>query len=40
MSIAAVKAAIQLFSAPTFWEKTEHGLDRVAATPAGDQIAA
>jgi len=27
MSIAAVKAGIQLISAPSFWEKTTHGLD-------------
>jgi cellulose synthase/poly-beta-1,6-N-acetylglucosamine synthase-like glycosyltransferase len=27
MSIAAVKAGIQLVSAPSFWEKTTHGLD-------------
>jgi cellulose synthase/poly-beta-1,6-N-acetylglucosamine synthase-like glycosyltransferase len=27
MSIAATKALIQLVSAPTFWEKTAHGLD-------------
>ena len=27
MSIAAVKAAIQLVSAPSYWEKTTHGLD-------------
>jgi hypothetical protein len=29
MSIAAVKAAVQLISAPSFWEKTTHGLDHV-----------
>ena len=28
MSLAATKAAIQLVSAPSFWEKTVHGLDR------------
>jgi glycosyltransferase XagB len=28
MSIAAIKAVIQLFHAPSFWEKTAHGLDR------------
>jgi hypothetical protein len=27
MSLAGVKAAIQLVSAPSFWEKTVHGLD-------------
>jgi cellulose synthase/poly-beta-1,6-N-acetylglucosamine synthase-like glycosyltransferase len=32
MSIAAIKAVIQLFHAPSFWEKTSHGLDR-----AGDE---
>jgi LPXTG-site transpeptidase (sortase) family protein len=30
MSLSAIKAAIQLVSAPTFWEKTTHGLDRSA----------
>jgi len=28
MSVAAVKAFVQLFQAPTFWEKTVHGLAR------------
>jgi cellulose synthase/poly-beta-1,6-N-acetylglucosamine synthase-like glycosyltransferase len=27
MSIAALKAAVQLISAPSYWEKTTHGLD-------------
>jgi cellulose synthase/poly-beta-1,6-N-acetylglucosamine synthase-like glycosyltransferase len=27
MSIAAIKAAVQLINAPSFWEKTAHGLD-------------
>ena len=27
MSIAAIKALVQLISAPSFWEKTTHGLD-------------
>jgi cellulose synthase/poly-beta-1,6-N-acetylglucosamine synthase-like glycosyltransferase len=27
MSIAAIKALMQLFSVPSFWEKTVHGLD-------------
>ena len=27
MSIAAIKAALQLLTAPSFWEKTAHGLD-------------
>jgi cellulose synthase/poly-beta-1,6-N-acetylglucosamine synthase-like glycosyltransferase len=36
MSIAAAKALIQLVSAPTFWEKTAHGLDaRGQPVPAG-----
>jgi cellulose synthase/poly-beta-1,6-N-acetylglucosamine synthase-like glycosyltransferase len=30
MSMAAVKAAIQLLSAPSYWEKTTHGLDKDA----------
>jgi glycosyltransferase XagB len=33
MSIAAIKALVQLVTAPSFWEKTTHGLDRGAATP-------
>lgn len=28
MSVAAIKALMQLISAPSFWEKTVHGLDR------------
>jgi len=39
MSIAAVKAAVQLLAAPTFWEKTAHGLDRVVTTPGSDHVA-
>jgi glycosyltransferase XagB len=38
MSIAAVKALVQLITAPTFWEKTQHGLDKkqpAEATRAG-----
>jgi cellulose synthase/poly-beta-1,6-N-acetylglucosamine synthase-like glycosyltransferase len=31
MSIAAIKAVFQLAFAPTFWEKTVHGLDRPKA---------
>jgi cellulose synthase/poly-beta-1,6-N-acetylglucosamine synthase-like glycosyltransferase len=31
MSVAAVKALVQLASSPSFWEKTVHGLDRSAA---------
>jgi len=34
MSVAAIKALVQLFSAPSFWEKTAHGLDRPIADPA------
>lgn len=30
MSVAAIKAFVQLLSAPSFWEKTAHGLDRPA----------
>ena len=33
MSIAAVKAFIQLITAPSFWEKTTHGLDRGVGQP-------
>jgi len=33
MSVAAVKAAWQLASAPTFWEKTVHGLQPRPAEP-------
>jgi cellulose synthase/poly-beta-1,6-N-acetylglucosamine synthase-like glycosyltransferase len=29
MSIAAIRAFAQLLTAPSFWEKTMHGLDRV-----------
>jgi hypothetical protein len=28
MSVAAIKALVQLISAPSFWEKTTHGLDQ------------
>lgn len=38
MSIAAVKAAIQLVFNPSYWEKTHHGLSRQAATV--DRVAA
>jgi hypothetical protein len=27
MSMAAVKAGLQLVSNPSYWEKTQHGLD-------------
>ena len=40
MSIAAIKAAVQLLAEPTFWEKTAHGLDRVVTTPDTDHVAA
>ncbi len=32
MSMAAIKAVIQLVRAPSFWEKTSHGLDTQART--------
>jgi cellulose synthase/poly-beta-1,6-N-acetylglucosamine synthase-like glycosyltransferase len=32
MSIAAIRAFAQLLTAPSFWEKTMHGLDRAAAS--------
>ena len=34
MSIAAVRAVLQLMVAPSFWEKSVHGLDVTATTPA------
>jgi glycosyltransferase XagB len=34
MSMAAVKALLQLIGAPTFWEKTVHGLHHYSALPA------
>lgn len=42
MSIAAAKAVLQLLLAPTFWEKTRHGLDirSEAPTPAEEQVSA
>jgi hypothetical protein len=27
MSLAAIKAGVQLIAAPSYWEKTVHGLD-------------
>ncbi|HEX7225339.1 MAG TPA: glycosyltransferase [Candidatus Limnocylindria bacterium] len=33
MSIAALKALIQLITAPSFWEKTTHGLDTGKSSP-------
>jgi cellulose synthase/poly-beta-1,6-N-acetylglucosamine synthase-like glycosyltransferase len=35
MSLAVTKAAIQLISAPSFWEKTVHGLDAAPASHEG-----
>jgi cellulose synthase/poly-beta-1,6-N-acetylglucosamine synthase-like glycosyltransferase len=32
MSLAVIKAAVQLISAPSFWEKTVHGLDQAPAS--------
>jgi cellulose synthase/poly-beta-1,6-N-acetylglucosamine synthase-like glycosyltransferase len=40
MSIAAIKACVQLLVAPSFWEKTTHGLDRPEPEPAADRAAA
>lgn len=34
MSIAATKAIVQLVIAPSYWEKTQHGLDQVEAAGA------
>ena len=39
MSIAAVKALAQLITAPSFWEKTTHGLDQHAAAGGQDAVA-
>jgi hypothetical protein len=36
MSLAAVKAAVQLISAPSFWEKTVHGLDTAPSRTSRD----
>lgn len=35
MSLAAVKAVVQLVRQPSYWEKTTHGLDTVHSVPAG-----
>jgi cellulose synthase/poly-beta-1,6-N-acetylglucosamine synthase-like glycosyltransferase len=35
MSVAAVKAAVQLVNAPSFWEKTVHGLDTTPSAASG-----
>lgn len=40
MSIAAIKALIQLIHAPSFWEKTSHGLDRRVDEPVLERAAA
>jgi cellulose synthase/poly-beta-1,6-N-acetylglucosamine synthase-like glycosyltransferase len=40
MSIAAIKAAVQLLATPSFWEKTAHGLDRAVTTPDGEHVPA
>jgi len=36
MSLAVTKAAVQLISAPSFWEKTVHGLDQPAVPGKGE----
>ena len=38
MSLAAIKAAVQLISAPSFWEKTVHGLDAAAISRPQEQM--
>jgi cellulose synthase/poly-beta-1,6-N-acetylglucosamine synthase-like glycosyltransferase len=38
MSVAAIKALVQLVQSPSFWEKTVHGLDQTA--PAQERIPA
>ncbi len=40
MSIAAIKALVQLFHAPSLWEKTFHGLDKPQAEQARERAAA
>jgi hypothetical protein len=41
MSIAATKAVLQLITAPSYWEKTQHGLDSDSQDPSPDfQMAA
>jgi cellulose synthase/poly-beta-1,6-N-acetylglucosamine synthase-like glycosyltransferase len=40
MSIAAIKAVMQLVNAPSFWEKTFHGLDRGDSTEMPERAAA
>ena len=40
MSVAAIKAMVQLIAAPTFWEKTVHGLDERAIEVRGTAASA
>jgi hypothetical protein len=40
MSVAAIKAAVQLLVSPTFWEKTAHGLDRPPRRSEGEHVPA
>jgi cellulose synthase/poly-beta-1,6-N-acetylglucosamine synthase-like glycosyltransferase len=40
MSIAAIKALVQLIHAPSFWEKTFHGLDRPLSAEDSERAAA
>ena len=40
MSVAAAKALIQLVLAPTFWEKTAHGLDPKEQAAKPEQVGA
>jgi len=39
MSIAAIKALVQLVTAPSFWEKTAHGLDVAPQRPISAAVA-
>jgi len=36
MAVAATKAGLQILISPSYWEKTAHGLDRLAAEPKPD----
>jgi cellulose synthase/poly-beta-1,6-N-acetylglucosamine synthase-like glycosyltransferase len=40
MAMAATKAAVQLITAPSYWEKTQHGLDQASAEETGRAAAA
>jgi hypothetical protein len=40
MAMAATKAAVQLITAPSYWEKTQHGLDHGSAEEPGSAAAA